>query len=183
MSDIAELERRITSALDRIGAGLERLVPEGAQAATGDAVAEKPVDAAGAGGAEVDALREALEAEKAVSAQLEERIKALHEREEAQVNALKTQADALKAQMEALRTTAREATNKLQQSRKTNQQLQASLQSLRQAGADAVTEPHLINQAMMSELEGLRSIRDADRAEMDAILGSLKPLLGEESNA
>jgi chromosome segregation ATPase len=177
MSEIAELERRITSALDRIGAGVEKLGPRGAVPVASDtSSAEKTVDAEAASGAEVDALREALASEKVVSAQLEERIKALRERQEAQITALKAQVDELK-------TAAREATNKLQQSRSTNQQLQTALQSLRQAGADAMPEPHLINQAMMSELEGLRSIRDADRAEMDAILGSLKPLLGEESNA
>ena len=46
-----------------------------------------------------------------------------------------------------------------------------------------VSEPHLVNQAMMSELEGLRVAREGDRAEMDAILGELKPLLEEPSNA
>ena len=40
--------------------------------------------------------------------------------------------------------------NQAQQLRKTNQHLQASLQTLRQAASDGV-EPHLLNQTMMSE--------------------------------
>ena len=38
-------------------------------------------------------------------------------------------------------------------------------------------------QALVSELEGLRKTRDADRAELDAIVASLKPLLKEARNA
>lgn len=170
MSEIAELERRITAALDRIGAGLERL--DAAAAATDTPPAEDVPPDTG----EADSLREALAAEKEANTQLEERIKALHSQQETRVKELEEQVGDLKSG-------AREAGAQLQQLRKTNQQLQISLQSLREAGADSTTEPHLINQAMMSELEGLRSIRDADRAEMDAILGSLKPLLEEETNA
>ncbi len=42
-----------------------------------------------------------------------------------------------------------------------------------------MTEPHLLNRAMMTELEALRAARAADVAEMDEILSELKPLIGE----
>lgn len=156
MTEIADLERRISAALDRIGAGLGGL---------GAPVAEGP------GEAEVQQMHDAIEAERTVSAQLEERVKTLHE-----------QRDALQAEVDGLKAASHEANTQVQQLRKTNQHLQASLQTLREASAAGV-EPHLINQAMMSELDGLRSVRDADRAELDEILGALQPLLKEPQDA
>ncbi|MCG6901780.1 MAG: hypothetical protein LJE68_03780 [Rhodobacter sp.] len=157
MAEMSELERRITAALDRISEGLG-----GLGAAASATVADE---------AELQALREALEAEQTANAQLEERVKTLHDQHDARVTALE-------AQMNKLQSGAQEAKAQVQQLRKTNQHLQASLQTLRQQAAAGI-EPHLINQAMMSELDGLRSVRDTDRAELDEILGALKPLLKE----
>ncbi|MDJ0627237.1 MAG: hypothetical protein QNJ44_03165 [Rhodobacter sp.] len=162
MTDIAELERRITAALDRIGNGVGQLAA---------APAEPAADAA-----EVDALREALEAEKTANAQLEERVKSLHTQHDAEVRALE---DKLKEAVSS----GREAMSQAAALRKANQHLQSSVQGLRDAAASGATEPHLINQAMTSELEGLRALRDGDRAELDAILSELKPLLKEASDA
>ena len=156
MTEIAELERRITTALDRIGAGLDGLGGGGDDAA-------------------LQELREALDAEKTVNAQLEERVKSLHEQHDARVKELETEVARLK-------TSALEANGQVQSMRRANQHLQATLQNLREAAVAGV-EPHLINQAMMSELEGLRSVRDADRAELDDILGALQPLLKEAQDA
>ena len=158
MTEIADLERRISAALERIGAGLE-------------GIGAPPPVAEGPGEAELQQMQDAIEAERTANAQLEERVKTLHE-----------QRDALKAEAEALKSASNEARNQVQQLRKTNQHLQASLQTLREASAAGV-EPHLINQAMMSELDGLRSVRDADRAEVDEILGALQPLLREAHDA
>ena len=158
MTEIADLERRITAALDRIGAGLAGL---NAPAPVPDGPSE----------AEFQAMQEAVEAERSANAQLEERVKTLHE-----------QRDTLQAQLDALTAASHEAKSQVQQLRKTNQHLQASLQTLRERSAAGV-EPHLINQAMMSELDGLRSVRDADRAEVDEILGALQPLLREAHDA
>jgi DNA repair exonuclease SbcCD ATPase subunit len=164
MADVVELERRITAALDRIGGSLERLP------------GELPTAPPAGDPEELDRLREALEAEKVVSAQLEERIKAVHTKTQAQITALEDRIADLAAR-------SRDAEAETQSLRKTNQQLRQSLESLRAAQANGVTEPHLINQAMVSELEGLRAARDGDRAELDAILGELKPLLEERSDA
>lgn len=65
MQDIVELERRITAALDRIGAGLDRR-----GAGTGD----------GSGADDIARLTEALDEERMANAQLNERVRVLHER-------------------------------------------------------------------------------------------------------
>lgn len=156
MTEIADLERRITAALDRIGTGLGGI--DG-----------------GASSSELDEMRDALSAEKVASAQLEERVKTLHDGHDTRVKELETQLDGLKS-------SAHEATSEVQKLRRTNQDLQTSLQALREASTTGV-EPHLINQVMMTELEGLRSVRDTDRAELDEILGALSPMLGEARDA
>ena len=160
MTDISELERRIASALDRIRSGVDGM----------DLAPAEPDTSA------LDALREELEAEKTANAQLEERVKVLRQQNE-------TARTEVQSQLDAAKSATLEARNEVQQLRKTNQHLQASLQSLREATAAGTSEPHLINQAMQSELDGLRSARDGDRAELDAILGELAPLLKEGSDA
>ena len=164
MTDIAELEQRIAAALDRIGTGLEGI---------GAAPPDVPVPA---DADEVEALRDALEAEKTAGAQLEERIRALHQKQDERETAAEARLAAAEDQVRA----AREQVQKLKQA---NQKLRQSLQDLRETAAEGATEPDLINQAVLSELEGLRAARDGDRAEMDAILGELKPLLEERSDA
>lgn len=79
MSQIEELQRRLTAAMERIGAGV---------AAIQDTAPAKE-------GAD-DELRVALEDERVANAQLEERLKSLKERHEQEV-------DAMRADMEALR--------------------------------------------------------------------------------
>lgn len=155
MSEIAELERRITAAMDRIAQGLDGL--GGASDGQAD---------------EVAALRQALEDEKLVTAQLEERIKVLHQREEQASAALRAEVQAAKNGMATL-------DHELQRLRRANDQLRASVTALREANAAGVAEPHLINKAMLTELESLRAARGADMAEADAILTTIAPLLAE----
>lgn len=65
MQDIVELERRITAAMERIGAGLDRRAGQ----------------VGGQGGAEeIARLTEALDEERMANAQLNERVRVLHER-------------------------------------------------------------------------------------------------------
>ena len=73
MSQVEELESRITSALDRIAKGVETLGAE----------------SGGVDTEELEKVRSELEDEKLVSAQLEERIKALHEKQDARFAELK----------------------------------------------------------------------------------------------
>lgn len=161
-ADIAELQRRLREALDRIGNGIEGL--ERARPAP----AIDPADFA--------RLEEALAAEKEANAQLEERLRAQREKLDRQDREHQTQIDRLKQELA-------DAEIQAQRIRRTNSQLRQSIQSLREAAEAGVTEPHLINQSMMSELEGLRLARDGDRAEIDAILTELKPMLEETQNA
>ena len=163
MAEISDLEQRIKDALARISAGVENL---------GGAA---PVADTGVDSAEVAALKESLEAEKLANSQLEERIRSLHAQHEEKMRALEEH-------VETLKTANHEIRGRNQQIKRTNQHLNASLQSLREAAQSGV-EPHLINQAMMSELDGLRAMRDSDRAELDAILGQLQPMLKEAPNA
>lgn len=166
MSDISDLEQRITAALDRIGAGLDRM--------------------GGAGDADPAALQEALDAEKMTNAQLEERVRALKDQHEAQLREVQAgpeeQIAALQAETAELKAALQEANAQARALKQSNQQMQASLQSLTEAGV-ASAEPQMINQAMMSELEGLRAARATDIAELDEILGALKPMLTEAQDA
>ncbi|PIE13923.1 MAG: hypothetical protein CSA70_04245 [Rhodobacterales bacterium] len=154
MSDIVELERRITAALDRIDKGAEALVTAPEQEDAG----------------EIETLKAALEDEKLVTAQLEERIKALHEKQDRKLAEAEKQASEARALMEKL-------DGELQRLRAANDQLRASNQALREANEAGVGEPHLINKAMLAELEGVRAARAADQAEVGAILGAMEPLL------
>ena len=112
MSEIAELERRIKEAMDRIGTGLDGLGKAGDSAVTQE-------------------LTDALEAEKMANAQLEERVKALNSGQGERIKELEDQLTSLKA-------AALEARNQTQTLRKTNQHLQASLTTLREAAAKTV---------------------------------------------
>ncbi|MDQ2095224.1 hypothetical protein [Rhodalgimonas zhirmunskyi] len=165
MSQVEELERRITAALDRIGRGLDTLGPVSE---------ENDAEAAAPDNTEIDALKQALEDEKLVSAQLEERIRALHQKNDSKLEELARKG------AEQAETMAR-LDGELQRLRAANEQLRTSNAALREANEKGVGEPHLINKAMLAELEGLRAARAADRAETDAILGALAPLLQEES--
>lgn len=149
MSQIDELERRITAALDRIGQGLDGLSPGGG------------VDAG-----EVEALRKELEDEKLASAQLEERLKTVSQKQKQAAEADERQADAM-----------RKLDAELQSLRKANQQLRENNKALREANEAGVAEPHLINKSMLAELEGLRAARSADRAETSAVMADLERLI------
>lgn len=157
MSQIEELQSRITAALDRIGAGVEGLGGLPAPAAEPDT-------------GELDALRQQLEDEKLVTAQLEERLKTLREKQERAGEAASVVLDQQRAQLEQL-------DGELQRLRKANAQLRDNNQALREANQAGVAEPHLINKSMLGELEALRAARAADCAEMTAILGQLEPLI------
>jgi chromosome segregation ATPase len=168
MADIAELEQRIKDALARIGAGVDQL---------GEAAANA-------------ALEEALEAEKMTSAQLEERIRALHQTHEADLIAAKSDAKieaeaavaAAQTKIEELEDTIDQMRAKLRELRDSNQRLTSSITSLRETNAQEI-EPHLINHAMMSELEALKAARARERGEIDQILTALKPMLEEREDA
>ncbi|WP_414898017.1 hypothetical protein [Rhodovulum sp. YEN HP10] len=159
MSDIVELERRIVAALDRIGQGLDAL------GSGGDA--EESADAA-----ELDKLREALETERGVNAQLNERVKAIQERQETQVARLEQRAADLTARAEA-------AEADVDRLRAVNAKLRETSVALREANAQGLGDPAAIDAALLAELEALTALRASDRAEIDAILAELMPVAEE----
>lgn len=156
MSDLAELERRINDALERIGSGLERIDGAGAASA--------------ADGEDLEALREALQDEKTANAQLEERIKSLRRKDEARIKELEDELGDLKA-------TVSESGAQIAQLRKGNQSLTAQIEA-----RDAELAKAADSAALEQELERLRKLRAADRAELDAIIGDLAPLMEETEN-
>ena len=167
MSDIDAMQSRIMAALDRIGQGLDKL---------------------GTGGEadEAATLRQEVEDEKLANAQLEERVKQLgaRAREAEAALAAANDAGATKAEESATRAQAlKRIDSELSSLRHANQQLRENNTALREANAKGVAEPHLINKAMMAELDGLRASRAADRAEMDVILTELAEIAGKPGDS
>lgn len=156
MSDISELERRITAALDRAAQAMDRLGVVGAS--------DDGVDAA--------ALADELEAERVANAQLEERVRAIKEKQETMVAGLEAQVARLKGQVES-------RDGDLSRMRAVSEKLRQSNQTLREANASAVADPELVNASLQTEVEALRAAQSADRAEIDDILATLDPVLKE----
>lgn len=152
MEDISEFERRITAALDRASQALDRL-------GSGD----------GGDGAE---LKAELEAERVANQQLEERVRAIKDKQETMVAKLEEDVARLK---EALQV----RDGEVQQLRSVNEALRASNASLREANAQGVGDADLVNSSMVTELESLRAARAADRNEIEEILATLEPVLQE----
>lgn len=147
MSEIDELQRRITAAMDRVAAGLETL-----------------------SGGETDTLQQALDEEKTVNAQLTERVRVLGERQAKALETLEARAQDAETRMSQLDTD-------LQRLRRANAQLSEACEALRDANQEGVGEAHLINKAMMAELEALRAARAAEISHADTVLAALGPLL------
>ncbi len=152
MNDISDFERRITAALDR---------------------AQQALDKLGAGEAgDSDALKAELEAERVANQQLEERVRAIKETQEKTVAGLEAKVADLS---NALAT--RDA--ELQQIKGVNEELRKSNGALREANANGVADPELVNSAMVTEIESLRAARAVERAEIEDILATLEPILKE----
>jgi chromosome segregation ATPase len=159
MNQIEELQTRITAALERIQRGVE---------ARAEAEAVRKDDDA-TDGAELATLRQELEDERLVTAQLEERIRVLHERLEEKEAALAAAQDGQGGQSETM--TRLDAD--LQSLRAANAQLRESNAALRTAHAAGVADPDAINASLQAELDALRAARDADRDEVAAVLAEI----------
>ncbi|SPF80755.1 hypothetical protein [Pseudoprimorskyibacter insulae] len=160
MTDIVELEQRITTALDRIGRGLEAV-----QSAT-------PAIDPG----EVEALKSALDEERTANAQLEERVKAIREKQEQQVNALQSELAAVRAELGMLHGTFQTLDDRMSLLLKKNAALAENNAALREAAEAGVADAAAINTSLQTELEALRAAREADQASLEAALAVLEPL-------
>lgn len=166
MQEISELEKRITSALERIGKGIDRMSVQSRPSVSAPAsAATAPNDAA---------LRAQLEEEKSLTAQLQARLRAAKDREAK--GDLQEKVDRLTQELDVQGL-------ELQRMRRVNASLREQLEALRSAAAAGVSEPGLINKSMAAELEALRATRLTEMAEMDDILAALEPHLTEAGNA
>lgn len=164
MQDIAELERRITSALERIGRGVESLSAAVPMRSANPTAMLPESDFA--------ALNEQLDEERMLNAQLQERLRAVHQKDEAAKSALTEEVSALNAQLAA-------QSDELAQLRATTTALNEELAALRDVAELGVTEPEHINQAMLTELDALRASRAAEAEELSEIIAALNPLIEE----
>ena len=103
---------------------------------------------------------------------VEERVRALKERQDGRVAQLE-------AEVADNRLRLSEGDEDMQRLRQANAELRDIGAQLRVALAEGVAEPQLINRAMLAELEALRAARAADLAEVNAVIAELRPLVGE----
>ena len=156
MSEIEELNRRIVSAMDRVASGIEAM-------GQGDS-------------GETAELRQALEDEQQVNAQLTERVRVLGERQEMALAAMEAKAAEAEERIGKIDT-------ELQQLRKAYEMMAEASDALRAANADGVGDADLINACLQAELDALRAMRKAELAEADEIIAGLMPLLKASANA
>ncbi len=172
MSEITELERRISAALDRIDKGVDALtrIPAAASpAATADPEAQARSE-------ELTQLRAALEAERSSNAELTERVRALRERQDTAISGLERRLARATEQLDAQGL-------ELRRMKKANAELMEVTRELRAGSADTASEADLLSRSMSAELEALRAERRAEAAEMEEILAALDPLITEAENA
>lgn len=162
MEDFAELERRFSKAFERIHAGLGVLSER----------AGRQADAASA--ARISALGAELEAERGVSAGLQERLRQQEDAHAGAVADLQSKLTEAQRHLTALDT-------ELQRLRQASDELLETSEALRAAQEEGVTEPHLINRALLAELDALRAVRSGELAEIEAVLSELRPLVEEAS--
>ncbi|KEP71774.1 hypothetical protein DL1_00985 [Thioclava dalianensis] len=187
MSEIAEYERRISFALERIGRGVELLAnrrpapeaaPDQTDAPISDALAERPEAEAApapdltpaqpmpdAGAAEeIAQLRAALDAEREANAQLSERVRAIREKQDGTLGAMERKYGAAVRAQEA-------AFKEVAALKQANAGLIASNRKLMDEGVAFSDE------ALMAELVALRAERASEAAELHQILDGIAPLL------
>jgi hypothetical protein len=155
MDDIKAYETRIMAALNRVAKGVEAMAtPPAAQ------------DDAG--------LQLALDAERAKSAQLADRLRSMKDKD-----AVPTPPTQLEARVDKMTRQLDVQGLELQRMRKTNIQLREQLRVLREAADTSTVDATLVNKSMQAELDALRATRASEIAEMDEILAELSPLIAE----
>lgn len=162
MSDLAAYERRITAALDRIARSMEAR------------------DKGDGGGAAVPSgdqsrLRQALEKERSVNAQLSERLHQLRQRQEGSIAQLERRLARLTEQLDL-------QSLEMLRLKRANAKLMETNAALRDARDGGALESKLVNRSIAAELEALQAERRTEMAEMEEILAELKPLLASEKD-
>ena len=157
MQDLTELEQRLAIALDRIGTAIAGLPVE-------ISAAEDPA-------ANAD-LQLALDEERMLCAQLNERLRAVKEKDTQTQTQYGEKFEHMARQLDAQGA-------ELKRMRNTNVQLREVLHILREAAAQGLADPQLVNRAILAELDALRATCLTEVAQMDEILAELAPLIEE----
>ncbi|WFE76299.1 hypothetical protein [Roseinatronobacter sp. S2] len=165
MSDIKNLEQRIIRALDRISRNVD--AARAAPAATAPQVEAPQVAQAPQ---EMEELRAQLDAERAKTAQLTERVNAVRQRQESSFTTLERRLARMTEQLDL-------QSLEMLRLKKANTKLIEANRQLRDGHEAMVIEPSAINRSLLAELEALRAERAADMVEMEDVLGELKPLI------
>lgn len=170
MSDIAGYERRISAALERIARRVDSdRARQGAPAGEiGRAARPDP--------AEAEALRAALEKERAANAQLSERVHQVKQRQETTIAQLERRLARLTEQLDL-------QSLEMLRLKKANARLMEANAGLREAQAEGFPDATLVNRSISAELEALQAERRAEMAEMEEILTELKPLLADDRSS
>jgi uncharacterized protein YhaN len=158
MSNVSDLERRLSRALDRIAKLAEVLPAKSPQASIS---------------ANQDTLRKELDAERVKSAQLSERLSTLRQRQESSFATLERRLARMTEQLDL-------QSLEMLRLKKANTKLIDANRQLREGHEAQVIEPSTINRSLIAELEALRAERAAEAAEMEDVLGELKPLISQE---
>ncbi|MEL6915093.1 MAG: hypothetical protein AAFP13_11380 [Pseudomonadota bacterium] len=169
----AAMEGRLAAALTRIQAALEQ-VPQAAEPRpASDDKAGEIAEAA----MRVAALEAQLEEERATNAQLQQRVNQVRHKLDERVKELEASLATANSQLDAS-----EAQNaKLQRSGK---EMRAALEELQKTARDGAPDAHLINRAMMTELEALRAERSSEAREISELVSVLEPIVAKgASNA
>ncbi|WP_163850445.1 hypothetical protein [Pseudooceanicola aestuarii] len=166
-----ELQRRLTAAMDEIAAGVDRLDRPQAEPVVEEAPGTPVADPE-----EIARLTAALDDERVVNAQLQERVRAIKSRQNDRIVALEQAEADHRLMMEKLDT----AVVRL---RRVNNELRETVRALREANAEGLVEPELIDRAMLAELEGLRADHAASQSEALAIKTELQTLLADDAQA
>lgn len=166
MNDISDLQRRLGQALDRIAEGLDGVEARRAPELTLDTAEDTGPTP------EMAALQAELEAEREVTAQLEERVRALRESQDGRVAELEAALADLQAKLAPLQA-------ERQRLKGVNAALRKSNQALRTANQAGLPDAAAINQSMADELDAIRAVQESDSAELNGILADLAPILKE----
>lgn len=174
MQDIQDHERRLSVALSRISAAVQRLsepLPAAQHAKMTEFDSASEVEIAQLGRvldetrAENEAMRHYIEAElaRATAAPAADKLAAENK-------ALESKAAALSAQLDG-------QSLEVQRLRMVNVQLREALRGLREALEGGVADAGQINRAMQAELESMRIARQIEGSEIDMLLDALEPLV------
>ena len=162
--EVAAAERRLVEALDRLEGAVER------------AAAPRPAPEPQADPAEIERLQGELQAERDAAAQLDDRVKALKRRQTTHVAKLEAELADLRGRLE-------DHEREQRQLRGVNDRLRENLAALRDAMAEGVADPDLVNRATAAELDALRAQRQAERDELDRLIDEVSPVLAMPEEA